>query len=129
MIVLGFLTGVLGADVLGVLQRDGRPFCAGDLERCEAGHVLTKVDDGQGLCSERNRLLFECLPYVCLCRACFAKTMIYKSKRRTKKRFSLPVLLAGRVVSQSKTRPAENGIFEPFIYKNDHFAKTGSGQT
>jgi hypothetical protein len=22
-----------------------------------------------------------------------------------------------------------NGIFEPFIYKNDHFAKTGSGQT
>ena len=26
-------------------------------------------------------------------------------------------------------RAAENGIFEPFIYKNDHFAKTGSGQT
>jgi len=26
-------------------------------------------------------------------------------------------------------RPAENGIFEPFIYKNEHFAKTGSGQT
>jgi hypothetical protein len=25
--------------------------------------------------------------------------------------------------------PAENGIVEPFIYKNDHFAKTGSGQT
>jgi hypothetical protein len=24
---------------------------------------------------------------------------------------------------------AENGIFEPFIYKNEHFAKTGSGQT
>ena len=23
----------------------------------------------------------------------------------------------------------ENGIFEPFMYKNDHFAKTGSGQT
>ena len=23
----------------------------------------------------------------------------------------------------------ENGSFEPFIYKNDHFAKTGSGQT
>jgi hypothetical protein len=26
------------------------------------------------------------------------------------------------------SRPAKNGIFEPFIYKNDHFAKTGSGQ-
>ena len=23
----------------------------------------------------------------------------------------------------------ENGIFAPFIYKNEHFAKTGSGQT
>jgi hypothetical protein len=23
---------------------------------------------------------------------------------------------------------AKNGIFEPFIYKNEHFAKTGSGQ-
>ena len=23
----------------------------------------------------------------------------------------------------------ENGIFEPFIYKNEHFTKTGSGQT
>jgi hypothetical protein len=25
--------------------------------------------------------------------------------------------------------PAKNGIFAPFIYKNDDFAKTGSGQT
>jgi hypothetical protein len=25
--------------------------------------------------------------------------------------------------------PAQNGIVEPCIYKNDHFAKTGSGQT
>jgi hypothetical protein len=25
--------------------------------------------------------------------------------------------------------PAKNGIFEPFIYINDHFAKTSSGQT
>ena len=25
--------------------------------------------------------------------------------------------------------PAKDGILEPFIYKNDHFAKTGSGQT
>jgi hypothetical protein len=25
--------------------------------------------------------------------------------------------------------PAKNGIFAPLIYKNDHFAKTGSGQT
>jgi hypothetical protein len=24
---------------------------------------------------------------------------------------------------------SKNGRFEPFIYKNDHFAKTGSGQT
>jgi hypothetical protein len=25
--------------------------------------------------------------------------------------------------------PAKNGIFEPFMYKSDHFTKTGSGQT
>ena len=25
--------------------------------------------------------------------------------------------------------PAQNGIFEPFVYQNEHFAKTGSGQT
>ena len=25
--------------------------------------------------------------------------------------------------------PAKNGTVEPFIYKNDRFAKTGSGQT
>eukprot|EP01046_Picozoa_sp_COSAG06_P012688 COSAG06_NODE_753_length_12547_cov_928.116244_10_plen_94_part_00 len=24
--------------------------------------------------------------------------------------------------------PAKHAIFEPFIYENDHFAKTGSGQ-
>jgi hypothetical protein len=24
---------------------------------------------------------------------------------------------------------SKNGLFEPFIYKNDHFTKTGSGQT
>jgi hypothetical protein len=35
-------------------------------------------------------------------------------------------LSSHRKVSQP---PAENGFFEPFIYKNDHFAKTGSGQT
>ena len=23
----------------------------------------------------------------------------------------------------------ENGLLKPFIYKNDHFTKTGSGQT
>jgi hypothetical protein len=24
---------------------------------------------------------------------------------------------------------SKNGLFEPFIHKNDHFTKTGSGQT
>jgi hypothetical protein len=34
-----------------------------------------------------------------------------------------------RTTPRSQLSPAETGIFEPFIYKNDHFAKTGSGQT
>jgi hypothetical protein len=33
---------------------------------------------------------------------------------------------AGR---RTRHRPAKNGIFAPFIYKREHFAKTGSGQT
>jgi hypothetical protein len=42
--------------------------------------------------------------------------------------------LTGRVPARAWTTPdagvcAKNGIFEPFIYKMHHFAKTGSGQT
>jgi hypothetical protein len=29
----------------------------------------------------------------------------------------------------SPASPAKNALFEQFIYKNDHFAKTASGQT
>ena len=25
--------------------------------------------------------------------------------------------------------PSKNGLFEPFVYENEHFTKTGSGQT
>jgi hypothetical protein len=35
-------------------------------------------------------------------------------------------------MNETKQHPVgtpKNGIFEPFLYKNDHFAKTGSGQT
>jgi hypothetical protein len=39
------------------------------------------------------------------------------------------LLPAGSTPSDRRPCPAENGFFEPFIYKNDHFAKTGSGQT
>jgi hypothetical protein len=28
-----------------------------------------------------------------------------------------------------RSAPAKNGILAPFIYKNEHFAKTGSGLT
>jgi hypothetical protein len=36
---------------------------------------------------------------------------------------------AAQVCQRNQALPAKNGIFEPFIYKNDHFTKTGSGQT
>jgi hypothetical protein len=36
-------------------------------------------------------------------------------------------VIARTVEARCKVR--ENGIFAPFIYKNEHFAKTGSGQT
>ena len=38
-------------------------------------------------------------------------------------------LTAGGEEEEEADSVRENGIFEPFIYKNEHFAKTGSGQT
>ena len=37
----------------------------------------------------------------------------------------------GVALSRARSRliVRENGIFAPFIYKNEHFGKTGSGQT
>jgi hypothetical protein len=32
-------------------------------------------------------------------------------------------------MDEHPAQPAKNGIFEPFIYLKNHFAKTGSGQT
>jgi hypothetical protein len=44
-----------------------------------------------------------------------------------------PLLQQGMMIIGRRTNfpfsGAKNGIFEPFIYKNEHFAKTGSGQT
>jgi hypothetical protein len=37
------------------------------------------------------------------------------------------LLLVG--IHLCRCTPAKNAIFEEFTYKNDHFAKTGSGQT
>ena len=39
------------------------------------------------------------------------------------------VLRTDPVAAATVPSPAKNGIFEPFIYIIDHFAKTGSGQT
>ena len=32
-------------------------------------------------------------------------------------------------VKELLDHPGKNVLFEPFVYKSDHFAKTGSGQT
>jgi hypothetical protein len=40
-----------------------------------------------------------------------------------------PGAALARIVWLSASFPAKTRIFEPFVYKNDHFAKTGSGQT
>jgi len=51
---------------------------------------------------------------------------IYRKKKKTALRF-LTYLYSIDLANRQTLR--ENGIFEPFIYKNDRFAKTGSGQT
>jgi hypothetical protein len=35
----------------------------------------------------------------------------------------------GTAPAGSMRQVSKNGLFEPFIYKNEHFTKTGSGQT
>jgi hypothetical protein len=47
----------------------------------------------------------------------------------TKRALQTEDVFAAPTWSAAYPIPAKNGIFEPFIYKNDHFAKTGSGQT
>ena len=37
--------------------------------------------------------------------------------------------VAGRVIAERDLTGKKTALFEPFIYKNQHFAKTGSGQT
>eukprot|EP01046_Picozoa_sp_COSAG06_P008912 COSAG06_NODE_456_length_15511_cov_7.299312_12_plen_81_part_00 len=40
-----------------------------------------------------------------------------------------PARSAALSIGETPAKPAGNGFFEPFIHRNDHFAKTGSGQT
>jgi hypothetical protein len=40
-----------------------------------------------------------------------------------------PVATAVSAASAACRPAQETALFEPFVYKNDHFAKTGSGQT
>jgi hypothetical protein len=60
----------------------------------------------------------------CLSRACLGKAIILKYKM-AQTRCVFILFLPFRPIQSA----AKNGIVEPFIYKNDHFAKTGSGQT
>jgi hypothetical protein len=79
--------------------------------------------------------------------ACLGKTIIFSLKRLQKgvanlNRFALKMIVCRkemRFLGLTSAAPlcigtygaatAKNGIFEPFVYKNDDFAKTGSGQT
>jgi hypothetical protein len=54
---------------------------------------------------------------------------IYKWLKTTTVFFTWSVNATPSVPFHAPKQPAENAIFEQFIYINDHFAKTGSGQT
>jgi hypothetical protein len=47
--------------------------------------------------------------------------------RRIVYQFEITSATTREVVSVSWV--SKNGLFEPFMYKNEHFTKTGSGQT
>jgi hypothetical protein len=73
----------------------------------------------------QQRVSLSCsrFPCVCLSQVCLGKNyerFFFHHQKWTETFVFLPDQLPA---------PARNGIFEPFICINDHFAKTGSGQT
>jgi hypothetical protein len=66
-------------------------------------------------------------------KTCFAKTNLRPHlKERGKDQQYIEFLSAGSdgnaAICLAAVAPSKNRLFEPFIYKNEHFTKTGSGQ-
>jgi hypothetical protein len=104
--------------------------------------------------AQNASLFFECFPYVCpepvLVKCSFlyingAKSGVFRTamlqdpvvvvvNKRTRLAFlSVPLRLSraclGKFHRLLSKQEVETPLFEPFIYTNDQFTKTGSGQT
>jgi hypothetical protein len=80
-----------------------------------------------------NRLVFPLnFPYVCPEPVLAKQSCLVDYETGAKKGIFHTRVEGDAVLIEAVQRceqPAKNGIFEPFVYKNDPFAKTGSGQT
>ena len=109
-----------------------------------------RVGDRAACCLQKRAVFFERFHHLCLSRACLGTMILFDLKSGpAPKRKTVSLTLTSPAIRLRIDRsegfrflqprrillllrlghPAENGFFEPFIYKDDHFAKTGSGQT
>jgi hypothetical protein len=87
----------------------------------------------EALCGAENGIFFEFS--LCLSRACLGKMIvfIYKWLKNAVFRRAASGRGGGEAAVSLHACGLQTGkknvLFAPFIYKNDHFTKTGSGQT
>jgi hypothetical protein len=96
------------------------------------GACAVRKEDGRGM-------FWSLVLSLCLSRACPGKCSVLSKNAGAQKRETVFSYQQAASHSAGVTSTicsllwpriaAKNGIFEPFIYNNDHFAKTGSGQT
>ena len=91
---------------------------------CNMCHSLAHLDVDVQLCHlymYKNALSFECFS-LCLSRACLGKTSNLSIEMDLKRRFRCPA-------RSPRARPARKHLLSHLFIENDHFTKTGSGQT
>jgi len=82
--------------------------------------------------AENASSFFSVIPLSDCKRSVYHDRLEITLRKRAKNRF---VFITGWIISSisswwiRRSLVSKNGLVEPFMYKTDHFAKTGSGQT
>jgi|EP01046_Picozoa_sp_COSAG06_P016479 hypothetical protein len=91
-------------------------------------HTISMLQGFKDSSNPREQDIFKCMIYNLFDEHRFFHKYPDKELKITGTLFG-SLIQHGLVSSIALRYVRENGIFEPFIYKNEHFAKTGSGQT
>jgi hypothetical protein len=93
---------------------------SGDVKRPTA--MQPQIPQNKWTCNNDITFKTQC-PCVCPEPALANNLVVRKKTEKTEKQRTAFLIDGGDSFLQ------ENGLFEPFMYKNHHFTKTGSGQT